>query len=543
MSPTLILTVILLYFCVLFAVSYIAGRKADSATFFSGSRKSPWLLVGISTMTAAMSGVTFVSVPGMVGTTGWSYMQMVAGFTVGQLILAYGLVPLYYKYNLTSIYRYLEQRLGMRSYRTGAWFFFVSKMLGASVRLFIVTEVLQLLVCAPLGVPYWLNVLFTVAVVYLCTFRGGVKSVLQTDLLQTICLTLSVALCIYWILKSGRAAGEDYLAGICSDPMTRIFRFDNPKEGTYFWKQFIAGIVLLVGTTGIDQDMMQRTLSCRSAAESRKNILLGAGMQIVVIGLFLFLGYLLYTYAARTGVDISALKPDDVFPYLATGGFFPQIVGVLFVVGFIASAYSAACGSLTALTTSFTIDLLGSRRSSATPPPTNQPAPSTTTPTNQPAPSTIPPTNQPTLSTTPPAPDHPQSAPSLDTLRRIVHPLMALCMAGCISVIHVLNNDSVIQTVFLVAGYTNGPLLGMFLFGILTRRRIRDRWLPLVAIAAPVITYIIDINSAVWFNGYVFSHERLVLNALLTFIGIYLLSIGKPKSLSHSQIVNSPIVK
>lgn len=521
MSPTLILTVILLYFCALFAVSYIAGRKADSATFFSGSRKSPWLLVGISTMTAAMSGVTFVSVPGMVGTTGWSYMQMVAGFTVGQLILAYGLVPLYYKYNLTSIYRYLEQRLGIRSYRTGAWFFFVSKMLGASVRLFIVTEVLQLLVCAPLGVPYWVNVLFTVAVVYLCTFRGGVKSVLQTDLLQTICLTLSVALCIYWILKSGRAAGEDYLAGICSDPMTRIFRFDNPKEGTYFWKQFIAGIVLLVGTTGIDQDMMQRTLSCRSAAESRKNILLGAGMQIVVIGLFLFLGYLLYTYAARTGVDISALKPDDVFPYLATGGFFPQIVGVLFVVGFIASAYSAACGSLTALTTSFTIDLLGSRWSSATPLLTNQPTPSTTTP----------------------APNHPQPALSLDTLRRIVHPLMALCMAGCISVIHVLNNDSVIQTVFLVAGYTNGPLLGMFLFGILTRRRIRDRWLPLVAIAAPVITYIIDTHSAAWFNGYVFSHERLVLNALLTFTGIYLLSIGKPKSLSHSQIVNSPIVK
>lgn len=491
MSPTLILTVILLYFCVLFAVSYIAGRKADSATFFSGSRKSPWLLVGISTMTAAMSGVTFVSVPGMVGTTGWSYMQMVAGFTVGQLILAYGLVPLYYKYNLTSIYRYLEQRLGMRSYRTGAWFFFVSKMLGASVRLFIVTEVLQLLVCAPLGVPYWMNVLFTVAVVYLCTFRGGVKSVLQTDLLQTICLTLSVALCIYWILKSGRAAGEDYLAGICTDPMTRIFRFDNPKEGTYFWKQLIAGIVLLVGTTGIDQDMMQRTLSCRSAAESRKNILLGAGMQIVVIGLFLFLGYLLYTYAARTGVDISALKPDDVFPYLATGGFFPQIVGVLFVVGFIASAYSAACGSLTALTTSFTIDLLGSRK-------------------------TLP-------------------AGSLDTLRRIVHPLMALCMAGCISVIHVLNNDSVIQTVFLVAGYTNGPLLGMFLFGILTRRRIRDRWLPLVAIAAPVITYIIDINSAVWFNGYVFSHERLVLNALLTFTGIYLLSIGNQETMRSTK--------
>ena len=436
-------------------------------------------MVGISTMTAAMSGVTFVSVPGMVGTTGWGYLQMVAGFTVGQLILAFGLVPLYYKHNLTSIYQYLQQRLGQRSYHTGAWFFFVSKMLGASVRLFIVTEVLQLLVYAPLHIPYGMNVVLTVWVVYLCTFRGGVKSVLQTDLLQTICLTLTVALCIYWILKAGHTQGIDYLNGLCTSPLTRILYLDNPKEGMYFWKQFAAGIILLVGTTGIDQDMMQRTLSCKNYKDSQKNILLGAMVQIVIIVLFLFLGYLLYTYAQQMQIDISQLKPDDIFPYLATGNYFPLIVGVLFIIGFIASAFSAACGSLTALTTSFTIDIIGTHN---------------------------------TL-----------MGKSIDKTRRIVHACMAIGMVGCMAVIHTLNNDSVIQTVFLVASYTNGPLLGMFLFGILTPWQIRDKGLPLIAIAAPIITYIIDTHSAVWFNGYVFSHERLLLNAVLTFAGMCLL--------------------
>ena len=473
MNPLTILIVIACYFALLFFISYLAGRKADNAGFFSGNRSSNWLLVAMSTIGAAISGVTFVSVPGMVATSGWAYMQMVLGFTVGQIIIAYVLIPLYYKFNLTSIYQYLQQRFGMSTYKSGAWLFFVSKMLGASVRLFVVGEVLQLLVFGPLGVPFWVNAIFTVLIVYLCTFKGGVKSLIWTDLLKTCCLILSVALCIYFVLRAGVN-----IDGWTSSDMTRTFFFDNPKEGTYFWKQFLAGVFLVIATTGLDQDLMQRTLSCKNPRESQKNLIVGALMQIVVIGLFLFLGFLLYSYANQTGValvnaDGAPLKGDDVFPFLATGNYFPVIVGILFIIGFIAAAYSAAGSALTALTTSFTVDILNKEKDT-----------------------------------------------NLTQIRTWVHIGMAILMAVCIYVIHLLNNDSVIQTVYKVASYTYGPLLGMFCFGIFTKRQVRDRWIPLVVILAPVITWVIDVNSAVWFNGYVFSHERLILNALLTFVGM-----------------------
>ena len=471
MNPLTILFVIAGYFALLFFISYLAGRKADNAGFFSGNRSSNWLLVAMSTIGAAISGVTFVSVPGMVSTSGWAYMQMVLGFTVGQFLIAYVLIPLYYKLNLTSIYQYLQQRFGMSTYKSGAWLFFVSKMLGASVRLFVVSEVLQLLVFDKLAVPvpFWVNAIITVLIVYLCTFKGGVKSLIWTDLLKTCCLILSVALSIYFVLRAGVN-----IDGWSSSDMTRVFFFDNPKEGTYFWKQFLAGIFLVIATTGLDQDLMQRTLSCKNPRESQKNIIVGALMQIVVIGLFLFLGYLLYTYAAQTGVaEVAQLKGDDVFPFLATGNYFPVIVGVLFIIGFIAAAYSAAGGALTALTTSFTVDILNKENDA-----------------------------------------------KLTKVRTLVHIGMAILMAICIYVIHLLNDDSVIQTVYKVASYTYGPLLGMFCFGIFTKKQVRDRWIPFVVLLAPVITWVIDVNSVAWFNGYVFSHERLILNALLTFIGM-----------------------
>ena len=473
MNPLTILIVIACYFALLFFISYLAGRKADNAGFFSGNRSSNWLLVAMSTIGAAISGVTFVSVPGMVATSGWAYMQMVLGFTVGQIVIAYVLIPLYYKFNLTSIYQYLQQRFGMSTYKSGAWLFFVSKMLGASVRLFVVGEVLQLLVFGPLGVPFWVNAIFTVLIVYLCTFKGGVKSLIWTDLLKTCCLILSVALCIYFVLRAGVN-----IDGWTSSHMTRTFFFDNPKEGTYFWKQFLAGIFLVIATTGLDQDLMQRTLSCKNPRESQKNLIVGALMQIVVIGLFLFLGFLLYSYANQMGVALvnaegTPLKGDDVFPFLATGNYFPVIVGILFIIGFIAAAYSAAGSALTALTTSFTVDILNKENDS-----------------------------------------------NLTKVRTLVHIGMAVLMVVCIYVIHMLNNDSVIQTVYKVASYTYGPLLGMFCFGIFTKRQVRDRWIPIAVILAPVITWVIDVNSAVWFNGYVFSHERLILNALLTFVGM-----------------------
>ena len=474
MNPLTILLVIAGYFALLFFISYLAGRKADNAGFFSGNRSSNWLLVAMSTIGAAISGVTFVSVPGMVATSGWAYMQMVLGFTVGQILIAYVLIPLYYKLNLTSIYQYLQQRFGMNTYKSGAWLFFVSKMLGASVRLFVVSEVLQLLVFDRLAipVPFWMNAALTVLIVYLCTFKGGVKSLIWTDLLKTCCLILSVALCIYFVLRAGVN-----IEGWGTSDMTRTFFFDNPKEGTYFWKQFLAGIFLVIATTGLDQDLMQRTLSCKNPRESQKNLIVGAMMQIVVIGLFLFLGFLLYSYATQMGVtEVGKLKGDEVFPFLATGNYFPVIVGILFIIGFIAAAYSAAGGALTALTTSFTVDILNKEK-----------------------------------------------AANLTKIRTIVHIGMAVLMAACIYIIHLLNNDSVIQTVYKVASYTYGPLLGMFCFGIFTKKQVRDRWIPFVVILAPVITWIIDVNSAAWFNGYVFSHERLILNALLTAVGMILL--------------------
>ena len=471
MKALTILLIIAFYFALMFLISYLTGRKADNAGFFSGNRSSNWLLVAMSTIGAAISGVTFVSVPGMVSTSGWAYMQMVLGFTVGQFLIAYVLIPLYYKLNLTSIYQYLQQRFGMSTYKSGAWLFFVSKMLGASVRLFVVSEVLQLLVFDKLAVPvpFWVNAIITVLIVYLCTFKGGVKSLIWTDLLKTCCLILSVALSIYFVLRAGVN-----IDGWSSSDMTRVFFFDNPKEGTYFWKQFLAGIFLVIATTGLDQDLMQRTLSCKNPRESQKNIIVGALMQIIVIGLFLFLGYLLYTYAAQTGVaEVAQLKGDDVFPFLATGNYFPVIVGVLFIIGFIAAAYSAAGGALTALTTSFTVDILNKENDA-----------------------------------------------KLTKVRTLVHIGMAILMAICIYAIHLLNDDSVIQTVYKVASYTYGPLLGMFCFGIFTKKQVRDRWIPLVVVLAPIITWVIDVNSVEWFNGYVFSHERLILNALLTFIGM-----------------------
>ncbi len=469
MSPTIILIVIAAYFVLLFGISYIAGRNADNAGFFSGNRSSNWMLVAMSTIGAAISGVTFVSVPGMVAGAGFSYMQMVLGFTVGQFIVAYVLIPLYYKMNLTSIYEYLNNRFGLATYKTGAWFFFISKMLGASVRLLVVSLVLQLLVFDPFGLPFWLNAICTVAVVYFSTFKGGVKSLIWTDLLKTLCLILSVVLCIYYVMKSGVS-----LEGMADSEMARTFYFDDINDTKYFWKQFLAGIFLVVATTGLDQDLMQRSLSCKNYRDSQKNIITGALMQIVVIGLFLVLGWLLYTYAAQNGVTLPT-KGDDVFPFLAAGNYFPMIVGILFIIGFIAAAYSAAGSALTALTTSFTLDILSPKG---------------------------------------------ESEGALTRTRKLVHLLMAVIMAACIYVIYLLNNDSVIQTVYMLASYTYGPLLGMFVFGIFMKHNVRDRWVPLVAILSPVLCFILDINSVEWFNGYVFSHERLILNALFTFLGL-----------------------
>lgn len=485
MTPAFVLITIAAYFVILFCISYLSGRKADNQDFFTGSRKSSWYVVAFAMIASAISGVTFVSVPGMVGTQAFSYLQMVFGFAVGQLLIAFVLIPLFYKMNLTSIYEYLENRFGISSYRTGAWFFFISKMLGAAVRLYLVCLVLQLLVFDPLNAPFGVNVVFTVFLVWLYTHQGGVKSLIWTDSLKTFCLIVSVGLCIYYISKDLGYGFSGMTAMVRDSDLSQVFFFDNVKDGKYFFKQFFAGIFLMIATTGLDQDFMQKNLSCRNPKDAQKNMVTSGILQIFIILLFLVLGVLLYTFAARNGLNVPA-KADDLFPFIATGGYFPLIVGVLFIVGLISAAYAAAGSALTALTTSFTVDILEGKKKN--------------------------------------------SEKVMAGMRKKVHAGMAIIMGLVIILINLLNNTSVINAVYILASYTYGPILGMFVFGIFTKKQVHDRFVPWVAILSPVLCFVIDTHSKTWFNGYEFSHERLILNAFLTFMGLWLLT--KRKSLN-----------
>lgn len=483
MSPVLVLITIATYFAILFTISYIAGRKADNAGFFVGNRKSTWYVVAFAMIGSSISGVTFVSVPGMVATSNFSYLQMVLGFVAGQFIIAFLLIPLFYKMNLVSIYEYLENRFGLSSYRTGAWFFFISKMLGAAVRLFLVCLTLQLLVFDPLKLPFILNVIATVALVWLYTFRGGVKSLIWTDSLKTFCLVVSVVLCIYYIASDLNLSFTGMVNTVVDSDFSRFFFFDDVNDKRYFFKQFLAGVFTMIAMTGLDQDMMQRNLSCKNFKDSQKNMITSGISQFFVILLFLMLGVLLYTFTAQNGITNPA-KSDELFPMVATGGYFPVIVGVLFIVGLISSAYSAAGSALTALTTSFTVDILGTKG---------------------------------------------KSEQEVVTIRKRVHIGMAIVMGIVIFIFNILNNTSVIDAVYILASYTYGPILGLFAFGMLTKKQVRDKYIPLVAILSPILCFILQKNSEVWFNGYAFSYELLIFNAFFTFIGLCLLTVNEKK--------------
>lgn len=479
MSPSIILITVIAYIVVLFTISYFAGHKADNAGFFTGNRQSKWYMVAFAMIGASISGVTFVSVPGMVAVSGFGYLQLVMGFIVGQLIIAFVLTPLFYRMHLTSIYQYLSDRFGMASYHTGAWFFFVSKMLGAAVRLFLVCITLQLLAFGPLGIPFWVNVVLSVGLVWLYTFRGGVKSIIWTDSLKTLCLIVSVGLCIYFIAHDMNFSFGGIIKSVANSSFSKIFFFNDVNDKEYFFKQFFAGIFTMVAMNGLDQDMMQRNLSCRNYHESQKNMIISILLQFVVIATFLILGVLLYVFAAAHGITATG---DKIFPVIATGGYLPVIVGVLFIIGFVASAYNAAGSALTALTTSFTVDILGIKD---------------------------------------------KSEKQVSHIRGRVHLGMALLMVLTIIIFNILNNTSVIDAVYILASYTYGPILGMFAFGIIVKRPVRDKLVPFAALAAPCLCLILDMNSERWFNGYHFSYEILIFNALFTFIGMCFLIKGK----------------
>jgi Na+/proline symporter len=470
MSTALILSIIALYFGLIFLISYLTTRRqtAGNKAFFIGERRSPWYVVAIAMIGTSISGVTFISVPGMVAGAQCSYMQMVLGFVAGYFAVAYILLPLYYRLGLCSIYGYLEQRYGNAGYRLGAIFFLISKFLGCGVRMYLTALVLQLVLFDGLGVPFGVNVALTMLIVWLYTFRGGVKTLVWADMIQTLSLVAAVVFCIYYVCQR------------------------------FFWKQFLAGAFTTIAMTGLDQDMMQKNLSCRTLRDAQKNVIsYGFGFLPVNL-LFLALGILLYQFAAQAGLcdatgALVNLKSDELFPLLATGSdpatglsYLPTVVGVLFIVGLIAAAFSSAGSAVTALTTSFTLDILRADRHC--------------------------------------------SEQELKRVRSRVHLVNAVVMGVLIYLFRVVGNHSVIDAVYVVAGYTYGPLLGLYFFGLYTHRRVRDGWIPAICVTSPVLCYFLSRYSEVLFGGYQIGYELLLINGGLTALGLYVASINYQKS-------------
>ncbi len=478
--PVIVILTIAAYFLLLMLVGRLSSRGADNSTFFTGGRTAPWPVVAFAMVGAMISGVTFISVPGMVVGKGYAYLQMVLGFIVGYIVIAFVLVPLFYRRNLISIYGYLEERFGRGTYRTGAWFFFASKMLGAAVRFFVVCAVLQFLVFEPLGVPFIFNVAATIALIWLYTVNGGVKTLIWTDTLKSFCLIASVVLCIYFVARNLGLDFGGMVSAIGSHPSSRMFFFDDPMAGTYFWKQFIAGVFMAIATNGLDQDMMQRNLACRDSRQSQKNMIVSGVSQFFVVALFLLLGTLLAIFLERNGIAVPE-KTDDIFGLVATHSAMPAIVGILFVLGLVSAAYSAAGSALTSLTTSFTVDILGAHRSKAD--------------------------------------------DELTRTRKRVHIGMSAIMGAIIVAFYYLSNQDAISAVYTLASYTYGPILGLFVFGLSLGRPVRDRYVPFVCISAPALSWLTQWVLA-RYAGYETSFELLLINAAFTFIGLFLLSIG-----------------
>lgn len=483
MSPQLILYCFIAYTVLLFAISWITGRKADNDSFFIGNKASPWYVVAYGMIGASLSGVTFISIPGVVGTTKFSYMLIVFGYLVGYFVIAKVLLPIYYKLNLTSIYTFLLQRFGMKSYKTGASFFLLSRIIGAAFRMFLVVNVLQYFVLSKYGVPFELTVISFVGLILLYTWKAGIKTIVWTDMLQTTFMLLAVVISLFLISNQLEKPISEMIKTVKEANYTQMFFFDW-RDKYFFLKQFVSGAFIAIVMTGLDQDMMQKNLSCKNLPEAKKNILWMSWALVPVNLIFLTLGAFLAYYAQEMGIIINGTS-DNLFPEIALN-YLGDFAGIIFIIGLIAAAYSSADSALTALTTSFTIDILGVDRKKNL------------------------------------------SEVKKTNMRKFSHLGMAFVLILVIIGYNLINNQAIITKLFTIAGYTYGPLLGLFSFGIFTKRIVIDKWVPLIAIASPILSYLIQIYAPQMLNGYQFGFELLIINGLLMFIG--LLSISRADS-------------
>jgi len=477
MSAVSLFCLVFAYFALLLVVAWRTSRNANNDSFFIGNKSSNWMLVAFGMVGTTLSGVTFISVPGAVGRDGFGYLQVIFGYVLGYIAVAYILLPLYYRLKLTSIYTYLEQRLGPRSYQSGAAFFIISRTLSASARLYLVVNILQLTILDSMGVPFWLTTTVILAMILLYTYEGGVKTIVWTDTLQTTGMVLGLVICAGWLLHEMNLSPLDSLARMQAHGLTRVVTsaVDSPA---YFWKQLLAGFFIVLAMTGMDQETMQKNISVKTLRDSQKNMLLLTAVLTAVLVLFMYLGGLLYLDAPAAGVSAVG---DKIFPTVVMAQM-PAVLQLIFFIGLISALFPSADGAMTALTSSFSIDILGVQRRA----------------------------------------DLTEAARK--RLRHRVHLVFCAIFLALVLVFKWVDNASMVGLVLKLTGYTYGPLLGLFAFGILTRRAVRDRWVPLVALAGPIVCYVIDSNQQLLFGSYRIGLELLILNGLLVFVGLLLIS-------------------
>lgn len=484
LSPYSVLLIIFIYFAVLLSISYFTSKKADNKKFFLANRNAPWLLVAIGMIGASLSGVTFISVPGKVGIEGpnqyFSYLQFVLGNLAGYAVIGSILLPLYYKYQLTSIYGYLEKRLGWSSYKSGAAFFIISRSIGSALRLYLAALVLHTFVTEPLHLPFAFTVFITIGLIYLYTAKGGVNTIIYTDVLLTFCMLGALLICIYEISHQIGGGLSGLINMVSDSKYSQTFFFNNGwADPNNFFKQFFSGALIAIVMTGLDQDLMQKNLTCRSLRDAQKNIFTFCINFLIVNIIFLVLGAALYLYAAKESISLPALS-DEFFPMMALHHLGP-LVAVLFFVGLIASTYSSADSALTALTTSICVDFLNIEKK--------------------------------------------ENSPEKDKkIRSIVHISISLALFLIIMLFYYINDSAVVNLVFKLAGLTYGPLLGLFAFGILTKRIPVGKWVPVICIVCPILTWWVDSNSTWLLHGFKFGFLTLALNGLLVFICLWIAS-------------------